>query len=168
LILLKKPYYKITKMMGEQELRYCNSENWCIARTSTPFGVHAKKLTFPLFVMKNLSQKNEIRVLTDQITSPTYAPILAEMLIEIIENRVRGFIHVSGSSQISRFNPALEIASVFDLDKNLLKPISTTEMKWKAPRPKNSSLSIIKAYNTLTKKPIGFKESLLQFATQLR
>jgi dTDP-4-dehydrorhamnose reductase len=161
-------WYGTTKLLGEKELVNCNSENWCIARTSTPFGVHTKKLTFPSFVMKNLSQKNEISVLTDQITSPTYASSLAEMLLEIMENRLRGFIHVSGSSQISRFDQAHEIASVYDLDKKLIKPISMKEMQWKARRPKNSSLNTTKANKILAKKPVGFKESLLELATELR
>jgi len=161
-------WYGMTKLLGERELLECNSENWCIARTSTPFGVHAKKLSFPLFVVKNLSQKHEINVLTDQITSPTYALNLAEMMLELIDKRVTGIMHLSGSSQISRFNQALEIASAYRLDKDLIKPASINEMKWKARRPKNSSLNITKAYNTLTRKPMEFKESLLLFAAELR
>jgi dTDP-4-dehydrorhamnose reductase len=160
-------WYGMTKLLGEQELLKCNSENWCIARTSTPFGVHAKKLSFPSFVVKNLSQEHEINVLTDQITSPTYALNLAEMMLELIDNRAKGIMHLSGSSQISRFNQALEIASAYDLDKDLIKPASMKEMRWKARRPKNSSLNVKKAYNTLTKKPMEFKESLLLFAAEL-
>lgn len=160
-------WYGMTKLLGEQELLKGNSENWCIARTSTPFGVHTKKLSFPSFVVNNLSQEHEINVLTDQITSPTYALNLAEMMLELIENRVKGIMHLSGSSQISRFNQALEIASAYNLDKDLIKPANIKDMTWKARRPKNSSLNIKKAYNTLTKKPMEFKESLLLFATEL-
>jgi dTDP-4-dehydrorhamnose reductase len=161
-------WYGMTKLMAEQELLNSNSENWCIARTSTPFGIHSKKSSFPLFVVNNLSQNREIKVLTDQITSPTYAFNLAEMLLEIIENRVKGIVHVSGSSQHSRFDQAVMIASKFNLDKNLLKPSATKEMSWKACRPKNSSLNTYKAYNTLSKKPLGFQESLSKFANEFR
>jgi dTDP-4-dehydrorhamnose reductase len=160
-------WYGITKLLGEQELLECGSDNWCIARTSTPFGVHTKKSSFPLFVIKKLSQKQEINVLTDQITSPTYALNLAEMMLDVIDKRVKGIIHLSGSSQISRFNQALEIASIYRLDKDLIKPASMNEMKWRARRPKNSTLNITKAYNTLTKKPIEFRESLLLLAAEL-
>jgi dTDP-4-dehydrorhamnose reductase len=160
-------WYGMTKLLGEQELLGCSSENWCITRTSTPFGVHTKKLSFPLFVMKNLSQGSEIKVLVDQITSPTYAFNLAEMLLEIIGKRVKGIIHASGSSRISRYDQALAIASMYDLDKNLIKPATMDEMQWKARRPKDSSLKTTKAYNTLTKKPLKFEESLAKFATEL-
>jgi dTDP-4-dehydrorhamnose reductase len=161
-------WYGMTKLLAEQELLNCGSENWCIARTSTPFGVHIKKLTFPLFVVTNLFQNHEIKVLTDQITSPTYAFNLAEMLLEIIDNRIKGIIHVSGSSQVSRYDQALLIASMYNLNKNLIKPISINEMRWKASRPKNSSLNTTKAFNTLAKKPMDFKGSLLKFASELQ
>jgi dTDP-4-dehydrorhamnose reductase len=160
-------WYGMTKLLGEQELLECNSESWCIARTSTPFGGHDKKLSFPMFVVKNLSKGNEINVLTDQITSPTYAFNLAEMMLEIIDEKVKGIMHLSGSSQISRFKQALEIASVYGLNKDLIKPVSINDMNWKARRPKNSSLNITKAYNTLSKKPMGFKEGLSQLAAEL-
>jgi dTDP-4-dehydrorhamnose reductase len=75
-----------------------------------------------LFVVKNLSKGREINVLTDQITSPTYALNLAQMMFEIIDERVKGIMHLSGSSQISRFKQALEIASVYGLNKDLIKP----------------------------------------------
>jgi dTDP-4-dehydrorhamnose reductase len=161
-------WYGMTKLLGEHELLDSSSENWCIARTSTPFGMHTKKSSFPLFVVNNLSQNRETKVLTDQITSPTYAFNLAEMLLEIIENRIKGIIHISGSSQISRFDQAEIIASKFGLNKDLLKPCAIKEMSWKASRPKNSSLNIAKAYNTLSNKPLGFKESLMRFADEFQ
>jgi dTDP-4-dehydrorhamnose reductase len=160
-------WYGVTKLYGEQELLRCNSENWCIARTSTPFGIHTKKLNFPLFIMKNLSHNCEIKALTDQITSPTHALNLAEMMFELIDKGVKGIMHLSGCSQISRYAQALEIASACDFDKELIKPVSIHEMNWKALRPKNSSLNITKACNTLRKKPMDFKESLLLLASEL-
>ncbi len=160
-------WYGITKLLAEQELLSCSSEKWCIARTSTPFGVHPKKLSFPSFVIKNLLQNQEIKVLTDQITSPTYAFNLAEMLLEIIDNRVNGIIHLSGSSQLSRFDQALIISSTYNLDKSLIKPTSIKDMGWKARRPKNSSLNVSKACNTLANKPLAFKESLLKLRAEL-
>lgn len=160
-------WYGMTKLLAEQELLKCNSKNWCIARTSTPFGVHAKKQSFPLFVIKNLSSKQEIKVLTDQITSPTYAKNLAEMLFEIIQLRVKGIIHTSGSSQISRFDQAIKVASIFGLDHNLVKPASINDMNWKARRPKNSSLNVEKVFTIVSKKPMNFEESLSAFALEI-
>jgi dTDP-4-dehydrorhamnose reductase len=161
-------WYGKTKLLAEQELLHCRSDNWCIARTSTPFGIHTKKSTFPSFVIKNLSQHNKIKVLTDQITSPTYAFNLADMLFEIIESKIKGIVHASGSSKVSRFDQAVMIAKAVGLDKNLIKPTTIDQMGWKARRPRDSSLDVGKAYNTLAKKPMRFKESLSKFAAELK
>lgn len=159
-------WYGMTKLLGEQELINCNSKNWCIARTSTPYGIHNKKQSFPIFVIKSLSEKKEVKTLQDQITSPTYAGNLAEMLLEIVENRLNGIIHVSGSTQSSRYDQALEIADAFGLDKSLIKPSMMADMNWKAKRPKNSSLNVDRASDILSKKPVSFKEGIARFASE--
>jgi dTDP-4-dehydrorhamnose reductase len=160
-------WYGMTKFLGEQELVKSDPENWCIVRTSTPFGIHQKKVSFPLFVLTNLSQRHEIRALSDQVTSPTYAYKLAETLLEIIAERIRGILHVTGSSQISRFNQALEIAAARNLDTNLIKPISIKEMQWKAARPRNSSLNVKRVCSILKNKPLSFSDSLSEFFKEL-
>lgn len=157
-------WYGMTKLLGEQELINCDSKNWSIARTSTPFGIHNKKQSFPVFVTKSLSERREVKTLQDQITSPTYAGNLAEMLLEIIEKRLNGIIHVSGSTQSSRYDQALEIADAFGLDRSLVKPAMMADMSWKAKRPKSSTLNVGKAASALSKKPISFTQGLAKFS----
>ncbi len=69
-------HYGKSKLDGEISLQN-SSAVYCIARTSTPFGLHSKKKSFPVWIIENLEQKNQINVLTDQITSPTYIPNLS-------------------------------------------------------------------------------------------
>ena len=64
---------KNSKLAGETTLNKLAS-NWCIARTSTPFGIHPIKKSFPLWVKENLESKKKFPVVTDQFTSPTYVP----------------------------------------------------------------------------------------------
>jgi len=85
-------YYGKTKLEGEMSLNNLAS-NWAIARTSTPFGIHSKKKTFPIWVKENLESNKEIKVLTDQYTSPTYVPNLSKMIIEITTKQFNGIIH---------------------------------------------------------------------------
>ena len=87
-------FYGKSKLEGELVLNKLAS-NWCIARTSTPFGIHSTKKSFPLWVKENLEAKKEIPVLVDQFTSPTYVPNLSKMLIEI------------ATRQITRANPCI-------------------------------------------------------------
>src|ERR1700687_1027907 len=66
-------YYGRSKLDGEKTLDDMAS-SWCIARTSTPFGLHKTKKSFPLFVTENLKAKKQLTIVTDQFTSPTYVP----------------------------------------------------------------------------------------------
>ncbi len=158
--------YGKSKLAGESALNNLAS-GWCIARTSTPFGIHKTKKSFPLWVKENLESKIEIPVLIDQFTSPTYVPNLSKMLIEIATRQITGIIHVAGATRISRFLLAEMIADKLNLDKTLLKPTKLEEMNWKAPRPKDSSLDVSLANEILNEKPQTIQKGLELFLSEL-
>ena len=160
-------YYGKSKLDGEISIQDSLSE-YCIARTSTPFGVHSKKKSFPIWIIENLEQKNQINVLTDQITSPTYIPNLSKMLIEIAERKITGILHVSGASNMSRYDMACKIANKLNYDQSLLKPATMDEMNWTAKRPKNSSLDVSKAVSILHEKPQTIEKSIELFANTIK
>ena len=152
-------FYGKSKLAGESALNNLAS-SYSIARTSTPFGLHKTKKSFPLWVKENLEAKKEINVLTDQFTSPTYVPNLSKMLIEIATRQIAGIIHVSGATRISRYEFAEIIADKLNLDKSLLIPINIDEMKWTAQRPRDSSLDVSLASEILNEKPQKIEQSL--------
>ena len=160
-------YYGKSKLDGEISVQN-SSADYCIARTSTPFGLHSKKKSFPVWIIENLEQKNQINVLTDQITSPTYIPNLSKMLIEIAERKITGVLHVSGASNMSRYDMACMIADKLNYDQSLLKQSTMNEMNWIAKRPKNSSLDVSKAISTLHEKPQTIEESIELFASTIK
>ena len=159
-------FYGKSKLAGEISLNSLAS-GWCIARTSTPFGVHSTKKSFPLWVKENLESKKEISVLTDQFTSPTYVPNLSKMLIEIATRQITGIIHLAGASRISRYSLAEMVVDRLNLDKILLKPAKITEMNWKAQRPQDSSLNVSLATEILEEKPQKIEQSLDLFLSEL-
>jgi len=134
-------FYGKSKLEGEFTLNKLAS-SWCIARTSTPFGIHHKKKSFPLWIKENLEAKKEIPVLVDQFTSPTYVPNLSKMLIEVATRQITGVIHLAGATRISRYNLAELVADKSSLDKKFLIPTKTDNMTWKSQRPKDSSLDV--------------------------
>ena len=159
-------FYGKSKLEGELVLNKLAS-NWCIARTSTPFGIHSTKKSFPLWVKENLEAKKEIPVLVDQFTSPTYVPNLSKMLIEITTRQITGTIHVSGATRISRYALAELVADKLHLDKNFLIPTKINTMNWKAQRPKDSSLDVSFATEILNEKPQKIEQSLELFINEL-
>ena len=159
--------YGKSKLEGELVLNKLAS-NWCIARTSTPFGIHHTKKTFPLWIKENLEAEKEIPVLVDQFTSPTYVPNLSKMLIEIIKRQILGVIHVSGATKISRYHLAELIAEKLNLNKKLLIPTKMDSIDWKALRPKDSSLDISYANEILNEKPQNIEQTLNAFLLELK
>jgi dTDP-4-dehydrorhamnose reductase len=160
-------FYGQSKLEGELALNDLAS-GWCIARTSTPFGFHTTKKSFPLWVKENLESKKEIPVLIDQFTSPTYVPNLSQMLIEIATRQISGIIHLAGSTRISRYDLALLIANKLNLEKKLLISAKIDNMNWKAQRPRDSSLDVSLATEILEEKPQKIEQSLESFFLEYR
>jgi len=160
-------FYGQSKLNGESVLNKLAS-SWCIARISTPFGIHYKKKSFPLWVKENLETTKEIPVLIDQFTSPTYVPNLSKMLIEVGTRQISGILHLSGATRISRYNFAELVADKLGLNKKLLIPTKTDNMNWKSPRPKDSSLDVSLANEILNEKPQKIDQSLELFLNELK
>jgi len=159
-------FYGKSKLEGEHALNRLAS-GWCIARTSTPFGIHPKKKSFPLWVKESMESNNEIPILVDQFTSPTYVPNLSKMLIEVATRQIAGVIHLAGVTRISRYDLAEQVAQRLNLEKKLLIPTKTDEMNWKAQRPKDSSLDVSFATEILDEKPQTIQQSLELFFSEL-
>ena len=159
-------FYGKSKLAGETTLNKLAS-NWCIARTSTPFGIHPIKKSFPLWVKENLESKKKFPVVTDQFTSPTYVPNFSKMLIEVATRQISGIIHLAGRTRISRYALAEMIADKLNLDKTLIIPSRIDEMNWKAQRPKDSSLDVSLAVEILEEKPQKIEDSLDLFLSEL-
>jgi dTDP-4-dehydrorhamnose reductase len=145
-------FYGKSKLDGERVFKKITTPN-IIVRTSTPFGIHSKKISFPIWVKKNLELEKEISVVVDQYTSPSYVPNISKMIIEIIERKITGIIHLAGATKISRYDFAVQISKIINANKQFLKLTKMDQMNWKAQRPVDSSLSVSKANKILKSKP---------------
>lgn len=160
-------YYGYSKYQGELAVQNTASR-WCIVRTSTPFGIHNTKKSFPYFVIENLRERKEISVLTDQYTSPTYVPNLSKMLIEVSTRQMQGIFHLAGASRISRYDVSLLVAEKLDLDKSLLRQTTINDIKWLAKRPRDSSLDVSKSAKILKEKPFSIEKGLDHFIDEIK
>ncbi|MCP8322087.1 MAG: dTDP-4-dehydrorhamnose reductase [archaeon] len=161
-------YYGYTKLKGEEFVRQ-HAKEWCIARPSVVYGWgQAHKQNFATWLLSNLNQKKEVRVLTDQYVSPTLNTNLAEMLVEIAERKIIGILHTAGGTRINRYEFALRLAEIFNLNKDLIKPAKMDEMLWKAQRPQDSSLNVSKALALLNQKPQELSQALQSFNCEFK
>jgi dTDP-4-dehydrorhamnose reductase len=137
--------YAVTKAQGELVVRTL-AKDYAITRTAVPYGPfsHVKK-DFVRWLREELAAKRPVRIVTDQVSNPTYAPDLARMLHQVAETRFSGVLHLAGATSVSRFDFAQAIAKAFLLDAALIQPIRTRDLQQAAPRPLDASLTVEKA-----------------------
>ena len=148
-------YYGYTKLLGE---KYCD----CIARPCVIYGAKpaSGKVNFALWLIDNLRNRKEVKIVTDQFITPTINTNLAKMLLEVAGQELKGIFHLAGATRVSRYDFALQIANKFGLDKDLIIPSRMAEMRWIASRPKDSSLDTSKASRYLKEKPYDLGRAL--------
>jgi dTDP-4-dehydrorhamnose reductase len=153
-------YYGITKLEGERQIiNHCR--NHVILRTSVLYGWHPWKQNFVTWIINTLKQNKELTLVEDHYNTPTLADNLAEMALEAVQKDLQGLYHASGSRRISRYEFALLIAKIFNLDQNLVKPIKMSQLTaWVAKRPKDSSLNTKKIQKQLKTKQLNVTEGL--------
>lgn len=150
-------FYGRTKLEGENIVK--ELKNFIIIRSTVLYGWHNKE-NFLTWVIKNLKENKKINVVNDQYGTPTLADNCAEALISLFKGEKTGIYNVSGKDLVNRFSFALKIAEKFGLDKNLINPISTKELKQPAARPMRAGLIVNKIEENLNIKMLKIKEAL--------
>ena len=160
-------YYGRTKLASENTLRISGTF-FTILRTNVLYGIaQNSRPDFVRWVINSLSKNENIRIVKDQINNPTFIDDLVQGINKIIEFRKTGVYNIGGKEFLSRFDFTLRIAEYFNLDKKLILPITTDELKQPARRPLKSGLLILKAETELGYKPHTISESLAAMKKEL-
>jgi dTDP-4-dehydrorhamnose reductase len=134
--------YARTKLESEGEVA-ARCPDWAVARTTVLYG-YARNVrpNFVLWLLERLAVGQSVRVVADQIGSPTLADNLAEMVLALAESGSSGIYHTVGASRLDRYTFARLAAETFDLDPNLIAPVTTAELRQPAPRPLAAGLRV--------------------------
>jgi len=161
-------FYGHTKLKGEQAVKELLSD-YLIVRASVIYGStpSSGKVNFALWVLDALREGKSITVTADQFVSPTLNTNLAEMMMECLERRLTGILHLAGATRLSRLDFASELCSEWSLNPSLINPIEMGKMKWSAPRPRDSSLDVTKASSILKIVPSTIVPSLHRLKGEL-
>jgi len=153
-------HYGSTKLEGEGHVtELCG--DYAICRTSVLYGWHPRKNNFATWIIESLSTDTAIKVVDDHYNSPTLADNLAEALLELAHQPLRGVFHTAGAERISRYDFAVRLARTFNLDPDLIARAKMKDLKlWVARRPPDSSLSVRKAERVLKTRLMNVDESL--------
>lgn len=154
-------YYAESKLAAEEIVKAC-SLDWAIARTVLVYGIvdNMSRSNIVLWVKSNLEQGKIINVVDDQFRTPTLAEDLADGCILIAQKRAKGIYNISGKDFYSILELATVVADYYKLDKNLIKPSKSADIKQPAKRPPITGFIIDKAKKDLGYNPHSFTEGI--------
>jgi len=133
--------YGASKQDGDSHVRALCGDH-VIVRSSALFGTAGamgKGGNFVETMLKLAKERPELRVVNDQVFSPTYTRDLADKIKQIIETDFKGIIHVTNSGACSWYEFAVEILRQAGL-KTPVVPITSAQFPQKAIRPRYSVL----------------------------
>ena len=150
--------YGASKLKGEQETLKFNPDA-IIIRTAWVYSEFGKN--FVKTMLKLMSEREEINVVSDQVGSPTYAADLATVILQIIssEKWVPGIYHYSNDGVISWYDFAVAIKEL-TASSCKINPITTAQYPTPAKRPAYSVLDKSKIQSAFNIPEKNWKESL--------
>lgn len=153
--------YGKTKAEGESVV-FNSNLNFCILRLITMYGwPQPGGRNNPVsWLIANLKEKRNINIVNDIYNNHLWAGQAAEVIWKIINKNISGVYNIAGADRISRYDLALKVAKVFELDSSLVSPVSSDFFKSIAKRPKNTCFNTGKMEKELGIKPLGIEEGL--------
>lgn len=123
--------YATSKLEGELAVRSCDP-NAFIVRTGHLYGANGNNFIDKL--LRQVRAGTPIRVVDDQIVSPTWTRDVAAQIARIVELEGGGTFHVMAEGEVSWFDAARRISELLGLDVSITA-VSTSEFNAPAPRP---------------------------------
>jgi dTDP-4-dehydrorhamnose reductase len=156
-------YYAQTKWEGERTVQ-AKLPDAIIVRANFFGWSPRKKLGLAEWMLQSLINKKTISTFTDVCFSPLFTADLANLILDLTESNTSGIFHLASKDQVSKHEFAQQLSDIFGLPARL-SPISIDQFAFKAPRPKNTSLCVVKISSHLRRTMPSVREGLLAFKT---
>jgi dTDP-4-dehydrorhamnose reductase len=132
--------YGASKLAGEEAIRELHGHHF-IVRTAWLY--HIVGRNFPKTITA-MASRPVVRVVEDQVGSPTYAPHLASALARLLETRAYGTYHLAGRGQTTWFALTCELYRRLGI-ATPVEPVKTSDFPRPAPRPRFSALTTLQS-----------------------
>jgi dTDP-4-dehydrorhamnose reductase len=129
--------YGRSKLAGELEVARAAPAAHTIVRSSWLFGAGGP--CFPKTIISLASERDQLRVVDDQVGCPTFTGDLAQALVALAQQPLDGVVHVAAAGECSWYEFASAIVDSAALACEV-KPCATEEFPRPAPRPAYSVL----------------------------
>ncbi len=164
--------YGKTKLAGEEALEGILPKNYIIVRTAWLYSIHGNN--FVKTMLKFMEEREELKIIADQIGSPTSAKSLASTLWKFAENAdLYGAYHWTDNGVASWYDFAVAISEessalgILSANSAKLYPITTAEYLTPAERPSYSVLNKEKTYKDLNIKGSHWRSELRKVINEL-
>jgi dTDP-4-dehydrorhamnose reductase len=133
--------YGVSKEAGERLVMQANARH-LVVRSAGLYGTATsrKGWTFPELMLNKARTEGIVRVVTDQVLSPTFTLDLAQKTKELVEQDAVGLFHLTNAGECSWFEfarRAFDLAGV----KVRMEPLDTRQTQRRALRPPYSALT---------------------------
>jgi dTDP-4-dehydrorhamnose reductase len=158
--------YGLTKLEGEKVVEE-NTKRFYILRTSWLYSEYGNN--FVKTMMRLGTEKDELKIIADQIGTPTYAIDLADCILTIIQsnNKAYGIYHYSNEGVTSWYDFAMGIFDIAKIDVKVY-PVRTSEYVTRAVRPAFSVMDKSKIKKTFGISIPYWRESLVRCIGKLQ
>jgi dTDP-4-dehydrorhamnose reductase len=145
--------YGRTKLMGERAVLAVLGDRACVLRTAWVYSVEGP--SFLTTMLRLLPEREELRVVKDQVGTPTSAASLTRAVVRVLERGVGGIHHWTDARVASWYDFAVAIAEELEGRGPLarvprIRPIPTADFPTPARRPLYSVLD-----KTITRERLG-------------
>lgn len=154
--------YGISKRGGELAIEKF-ADKWIIIRVSWLCGRYGNN--FIKTMLRLAKEKNKLRVVDDQMGSPTYCFDVVKKTMRLVEMDQAGYFHITSKGATTWHDLTKEIIRLSGSNA-ALEAVSSEEFQMKAARPAYSLLNTHKI-EQLGLSPIGWKEGLKKLLGQL-
>jgi dTDP-4-dehydrorhamnose reductase len=162
-----KNVYGMTKLEAERKVREFSAD-WLILRTNVVWNIGGKyKASFVDWLVEELDEGNQVRIVTDQWNNPTHTEDLGCVINELLKHDASGLYHYGSAEVLNRYDFARLIANIYNLDENLIKPIMTQELNQLAKRPLRSGLKTNKIERDFAIIPAVLREDIEKIALRV-
>ena len=167
--------YGETKLAGENAIRESGVDH-LILRTSMVYGATGRNFATTMIAL--LRSGKTLRVVDDQISSPTWTKSLAAYTTDLLKNATEGdpdwprsrcgTYHVAGDGCCSRYQFVRRIAARLSVSGSSLLSVPTTEFPTPAERPSFSALDCTHTHQTFNLKMDSWESQLDRVLDELR
>ncbi|MDP4130625.1 MAG: NAD(P)-dependent oxidoreductase [Bacteroidota bacterium] len=154
-------WYGQTKVEAEQLIKQY-PYRWSVARTCLLYGIskNSSRTNIISWIKSALEKGEQIRVVNDQVRTPTDVKDFARGIEKILHQGAAGFFHLSGDEVMTPYQLALATADFFSLDKSKIGEVNSNTFSQVGKRPLKTGFDISKARQVLGFAPGSLQEGL--------